>query len=205
MSELPFLEDALRSAARRRRLRRRRQPLLAASACVAALAVVLVLGSRDEERVAAPAPTRWTTTVRDGRDTWISLPADWQLARGTLTPHLSDPKELFSAATFPLRFVQGECNSQPDGALRRMTPADAFVTVQERRGGPPFPPRPAHFTTPPAGRFESCTRDRTDIQGFMIDFRDARRNFTALVWLGRTVSPERRAETFAILDRLRFR
>ena len=39
----------------------------------------------------------------------------------------------------------------------------------------------------------------------MLDFRDASRNFTALVWLGRDVSPERRAETFAILDRLRFR
>lgn len=204
MSELPFLEDALRSAARRRRSRRRRRPLLAVSVLVAALAVVLVLGSRDDsERVAVPAPARWTTTVRD--DAWISLPLGWQLASRTLTPHLSDPKELFSAGTFPLRFVQGHCNHQPDGALRRMTSADAFVTVQERRGGPPFPARPAHFKAPRGGLFESCTQDSPDIHGFALDFRDAGRNFTALVWLGRDVSPERRAEAFAILDRLRFR
>jgi hypothetical protein len=204
MSELPFLEDALRSAARRRRSRRRRRPLLAASVLVAALAVVLVLGSRDDsERVAVPVPPRWTTTVRD--DTWISLPAGWQLAPRTLTPYLSNPREVFSAGTFPLRFVLGDCNHQPDGALRAMTSTDAFVTVQERRGGPPFPLRPSRFTAPRHGMFESCTRDRPDLDGFFINFRDAGRNFSALVWLGRDVSPARRAETFAILDRLRFR
>jgi hypothetical protein len=212
VSELPFLEAALLDAARRRSSRRRRPALRLAAAVVAiaALAALFVMRpAGDDERTATPPPTtRWTTFVASG-DLTISLPAGWNLARRTLTPHLSDPKEQFSAATFPLVYRKGHCNHQPDGALQSMTSRDAFVTLQERAGGGAagFPPRPASFeqrARADDGNVERCVQGRRDLTTFWFPFSDRGHNLYALVVIGRDAPRKVRAETFAILDRLRF-
>jgi hypothetical protein len=210
VSELPFLEAALLDAAQRRTVRRRRLPVVGVGVTVAVITAVLVL--RPEPAPEQPAierpSSRWTTFVAAG-DLRISLPAGWQLARRTLTPHLSDPKEQFSAATFPLVYRKGHCNHQPDGALQSMTSRDAFVTLQERAGGASagFPRRPVSFeqrARADDGNFESCFQGRPDLTTFWLPFRDRGHNLYALVVIGRDAPHEVQAETFAILDLLRF-
>lgn len=208
-AELPLLEDALRAAAARRRARRRRRPLVAL-AVMAAVAAVPLLRNGEAERAAAPATPEWTTTTIDGDA--VSLPPGWQLAPESLTPHLVDPKERFSAATFPVRYVEGRCSHLPDGAVGSMRSTDALVSVQERRlddagqaPAPTFAPRPPSFEQAAADRSEigGCLGDDA-IETRWIPFADAGRNFYALVVLGRDVAPATRAQAFAILDRLRF-
>jgi hypothetical protein len=210
VSELPFLETALLDAARRRTLRRRRRPVAGVAVAVAAVAAILVLrsGSAPERSASAPPATRWTTFVTAG-DLRLSLPAGWHLAPRTLTPHLTDPKEQFSAGTFPLVYRKGHCNHQPDGALRRMTSRDAFVTLQERAGGSSagFPPRPASFEQRARADdtdFAECLQGRPDLSTFWLPFSDKGHNLYALVVIGRDAPARVQAETFAILDLLRF-
>ncbi|MDA0160846.1 hypothetical protein OM076_11270 [Solirubrobacter ginsenosidimutans] len=201
MSELPFLENALRDAARRRRTRRRVVPTVAVLViALIATATALSFTARDDERVATP-PKPWPAVVRHGAV--ISLPPGWELADKSLTPHLKAPRELFSAATFPLAYRQGRCNHQPDGAARRMTARDAFVTVQEGAAG--APPRPAHFAPSKPNSFESCLADRADVEGYLFQFADAGRSFYAIVWVGTQASKQTKDQTFALLDHLRFR
>ena len=132
------------------------------------LPVLLSGPGGDEERAATPAPIRWTTFVISG-DLRISLPAGWNLAPRTLTPHLSDPKEQFSAATFPLVYRQGRCNHQPDGALERMTSTRRLRhAAGARRGQHARLIRrvPAASRCAPAaedGNFVDCLRGRRDL------------------------------------------
>lgn len=117
MSELPQLERALNEAAHRRYGRARwrsRAPCAARGvAVVAALAAVAIAVSvgvtsvisdnAGPDEQPAPRPTdAWTTTVNKPRGFTLSLPPAWQLSSKSLTPNLADPRELLSAATFPL-------------------------------------------------------------------------------------------------------
>ena len=199
MSELPFLEAALYTAARRRQRRRRGRPVLAL--LVGALvAVAIVARPHDEERVATPPPAQWSTTVKNSIE--VSLPPHWFIAPQTLTPHLSDPHEVFSVATFPLAYKQGRCNHQPDGAAARMTSRDALVTLQERRAAHLFAPRPAHFAPALGTRLETCL---PAMESLMFEFSEAGRSFHALVYIGRQASQQTKDQAFATLDRLRMR
>ena len=140
----------------------------------------------------------------------VSLPPGWQLSSESLTPGLADPRELLSAATFPLRFREGRCAHMPDGALMAMGPDDGFVSVQERGGRSSlagFPPRPASFGASVEqrdGDIASCLGHTADTVKYWMPFRDAHRRFYALVVLGRRAPEKIRDDAFAILDRLRF-
>jgi hypothetical protein len=151
VSELPQLERALNEAAHRRYARAWWRPRIprviggvAVAAAVAAVAIVVgaaVLSAVSDtagrdERPATRDADQWTTTVNKSHGFTVSLPPGWQLSAESLTPDLLDPRELMSAATFPLAYRRGRCNHMPDGALRAMGPADAFVTIQERGGNP---------------------------------------------------------------------
>jgi hypothetical protein len=161
-----------------------------------------------------PAPHRkapWPTSTDAARGFTLSLPPGWQRAPESLTPRLTEPRERFSAGTFPLRYVQGGCNHVPDGALRALGPRDGFVTLLERgRGaaGTEFEPRPHRFASIAAADRQGdtilCSPDATGRLEFWTPFRDAGRSFYALVVLGRDAPADVRDQAFAILDRLRF-
>jgi hypothetical protein len=221
VSELPQLERALAAAAHRHygqpRWRSRAARSLAVAAALAAIAIVAIalvpaVSDRADERPVAPPAEQWATTVNATRGFTISLPPGWQLAPESLTPSLLDPRELFSAATFPLAYRRGPCDHMPTGALKTMGPADAFVSVQERGGTPRrdlvgFPPRPASFATlaeTRGGDISACLGSPGKTVEYWRPFSDANRRFYALVVLG-TRAPKRiREEAFAVLDRLRF-
>jgi hypothetical protein len=226
VSELPQLERALNEAAHRRYGRawwRSRAPRaargVAAVAALAAVAITVGAGvlsgisdtaGPDERPAPRPADT-WTTTVNKSHGFTVNLPPGWQLSAESLTPNLSDPRELLSAGTFPLAYREGTCNHMPDGSLRSMGAADGFVSVEERgripqgsQGG--FPPRPASFgayAKPSNGDLAVCLGDTPTVE-YWIPFSDANRRFYALVVLGRRAPKQTRDEAFAILDRLQF-
>jgi hypothetical protein len=225
MSELPQLERALNEAAHRRYGRawwRPRAPRAAREiAVVAALAAVaLAVGAGvisltsdsagPDERPATRPIDAWTTTVSKPHGLTLSLPPGWTLSTESLTPNLADPRELLSAATFPLAYRQGRCDHMPDGALMTMGPADGFVSIQERgrqtsRAG--FPPRPASFGASAEqsdGDIASCLGHTANTVEYFIPFSDANRCFYALVVLGARAPQRTRDEAFGILDRLRF-
>jgi hypothetical protein len=221
VSELPQLEQALSEAAHRRYGRAWWHPRvargLAAAAALAVVAIVSVavlaaVSDEPAERAATPPADPWTTTVNKPRGFTLSLPPGWQLSAESLTPYLADPRELLSAATFPLAYRHGRCNHMPDGALRALGPADGFVSVQERGGRPRrnpagFPARPASFgalAEQRRGDIESCLGGNPDTVEYWLPFSDANRRFYALVVLGPHASKQTRDQAFAILDRLRF-
>lgn len=136
------------------------------------------------------------------------LPAGWTLASESLTPHLVNPVEILSAGTFgDMRPREGTCAQMPVGALERIGPDDAFVTVQERFGEPTFPDRPEHFGLPDEvgnGDATACARKGGEFQEYWFGFRDAGRGFHVLVVLGRDAPAQRREEALALLDSIRF-
>jgi hypothetical protein len=224
VSELPQLESALSDAAHRRYggvWWRPRAPRAArALAVTVALAAVAIAGvavlsavsdtDRPDERPATPPADTWTTTVNKPRGFTVGLPPGWRLSTESLTPQLFDPRELLSAATFPLAYRHGACNHMPDGALTAMGPADGFVSVLERGGRSGlagFPRRPASFGASVEqrdGDIASCLGHSADTREYWIPFRDAHRRFYALVVLGVRAPQRIRDEAFGILDRLRF-
>lgn len=156
------------------------------------------------------AQTAQPTPVRSDRYGFSAkLPPGWTQASQSLTPHLSNPVEILSAGTFgDMRpSDNGGCAHVPTGALRRMGPGDAFVSVEERFGDPRFPDRPAHFTLDPkdqGSEAEQCAGPGEQLDVFWFGFRDAGRGFHVLVALGRNAAPARAAEALALLDSLRF-
>jgi hypothetical protein len=225
VSELPQLERALNEAAHRRygrarwRLRAPRAARgIAVAAALAAMAIAVSAGvisvisdtAGPDERPATRPADAWTTTVNKPRGFTLSLPPGWQLSAESLTPDLRDPRELLSAATFPLTYRQGRCAHMPDGALMAMGPTDGFVSIQERgrqasRAG--FPPRPASFGASAEqsdGDIASCLGHTENTVEYFIPFSDANRRFYALVVLGARAPQRTRDEAFGILDRVRF-
>src|SRR3954452_5361885 len=71
------------------------------------------------------------------------LPSGWQTAKRPLTT-TSEPREVLSVGTYPLRYRTGGCYHMPTSALRDLGPRDALITLLARRRAH-FPLRPAHF------------------------------------------------------------
>jgi hypothetical protein len=229
MTELPAVEAALLDAAKRRfgrpRLRytaprvARRAAAAAAIAALATAAVIVLVSpatnsdpTGTDERPATGHSERWTTTVNSKYGFEVSLPSTWQLSTETLTPRLTDPREVLSAGTFPLAFGKGSCSHVPAGALQTMGSADGFVSVQERGRAPgsswsDFPPRPEHFADEAVaerGDIAGCLGDRPGLLEFWLPFTDAGRHFYAMVVLGADAPPQVRTQAFEVLDSLRF-
>jgi hypothetical protein len=166
------------------------------------VACVLVLAGCDD--------SDWDEYRNERRGYTVSLPPGWHLARESLSPTLVDPTEILLVATFPIRRGQELC-----GALARIPPDQALVTLQERarapRGDPTFPPRPASFEPDPRlpGKSELpyCARGHKGPPIPMLDywfgFRDAGRAFHVFVGIGKEAPEEVRREAFGILDSLR--
>jgi hypothetical protein len=173
-----------------------------ATAAAGGLIAALVAGSGD--RGHAPA----TVTPYSAYGLTVGLPAGWRAAPRSLTPHLADPRERLSVATFALRYRQTLCAHMPGSALDDLGARDAFVTLQERGTSPTtlFPPRPADFAAGEAASGPSEAGDCAPGARFTdhwFTFADGGRNFHVLVAFGPDASAATRRQAWHILDGLR--
>ena len=189
-----------------------RRATSAGMALIATLAIAMGGCSEEEASKNEPAsPTAGWTTYRDAaRGLQVQFPSDWRRARTSLTPYLSDPSEVLSLGTGPLRQApRAGCAQMPTGALEALGPRDAFVSVQERRTGVgSYPARPRRFTLSRANRVRGleCVSHAQagDVDAWWIAFRDRGRGFYALVAIGADAPAARRAAARRVLDSLRF-
>src|SRR4051794_40344538 len=72
--------------------------------------------------------------VHHGDGVTYRVPAGWHVAARSLTPHLLNPRELFTAGTGRLAANPARCAHMPSAALAAMRATDVLVTVQERFG-----------------------------------------------------------------------
>jgi hypothetical protein len=183
-----------------------------APACAVAL-VLLATGCGGASR--APAGERpagaqragWTVVHDAARGFAVAFPSGWRRARRSLTPHLSDPREILSVGTGPFVVDEGRCAHMPTGALARLGPGDVLVSVLERRGGgrgDPARPRPFRLVRPDESEALACLSDPPRLRTWWRPFRDGDRAFYALVAIGLPAPAARRRQAERVLDSLRF-
>lgn len=168
-------------------------------------------GAGEPSRPASPGPPAgWTTTYSDkARGYTMRIPTGWERARESLTPALTDPREVASVGTRPLRHRRSNCEAFAGGARQALRAADALVTVQERgfdraSKWPDFPPRPRSFGAARAKAPEPGCGDRPGTQTWWLPFTAAGRHFYALVVIGPGAPARIRDEAFDLLNSLRF-
>ena len=155
----------------------------------------------------AASPPRLTT--ERARGVTVELPPGWQRASVSLTPDLTDPREVLSVATFPLRYRATRCNHIAGSALEDLGPRDAFVTLLERGLDPGstwagFPPRPAHFGPGLGGPSEaSACVPSAHFTDHWFGFTDGGRHFHVDVAFGPEAPEAVRRQAWGILDSLR--
>jgi hypothetical protein len=156
----------------------------------------------------AEPPPGWTTYRSAKWGYSLRFPATWQRAERAVTP-LTDPREILSLGTFPLRYRPTNCDAFAGSARDDLGPADAFLTIQERgfdRNSEwlDFEPRPERFGPTPenANMAEPACGDRpgTDVRWF--NFTDAGRHFHVLVVSGPDAPPELQQDAWRILNTL---
>jgi hypothetical protein len=139
----------------------------------------------------------------------VQLPPGWQRAKVSLTPALSDPREVLSVATFPLHYRQTGCAHFPSSALEDLGPGDALITLEERgldphSTWPDFPLRPAHFTAGLGGRSEaSACAPSARFTDHWFGFTDGGRHFHVLVAFGPDPSAGVQRQAWEVLDSLK--
>ncbi|MBA3366918.1 MAG: hypothetical protein H0U03_14245 [Actinobacteria bacterium] len=163
-------------------------------------------GARQQGTLPQPLP-EWRNHQSEEHRFSVRYPSRWQLSRERLTPTLGDPLEILALGTYPLRPGGERCANWPVKALEDLGPADAFVAVLERAKPYPqsgYPPRPPSFGLPiddQTGRF--CVPDARRLDTWM-SFSDEGRAFYLLVAMGKSASPQTRAELERVLNSLSF-
>jgi hypothetical protein len=135
----------------------------------------------------------------------FTIPPGWRAAPASLTPHLTNPREVLTVGTGALP-VGGRCAQFPSAALAALGPTDGLVTVQERLGSVAgFPARPRRFSLPDPDTSEAgaCAGPGATFTSYWFEFRDRGRGFHVLVAFGRQAPAARRQQALAILDSLR--
>lgn len=174
-------------------------------ASLAVLAVAVIAGCA--ESTAAPRPARPAEVSAHGIT--AELPLGWQRAPSSLTPQLTDPREVLSVGTFPLRYRPLGCDHMPTSALEDLGPGDALITLMERgldpvSTWPDFPARPAHFGPELGGPSEaSACAPGARFSDHWFTFTDSNRHFHVLVAFGPDASEEVHRQAWGILDSLR--
>ena len=204
----PVDPERLWRAGRRRRYRK-------AAATVTVLAAALLWAvDRGPEEAVDVATADLTRTEDPAHGFSVEYPSTWQRAATSLTPGRTNPVEILSLGTGDLVEGSRGCPELPTGTLEAMSPTDAFITVQEELSSPAalFPNRPYPF--PPAGledggQVPTClahppTFDDWPLRFWWLRFQDTGRGFYVLVAIGDQATEQTRAETWAILDSLRF-
>jgi hypothetical protein len=139
----------------------------------------------------------------------VTYPDDWVRAGQSLTPELSDPHEILSLGTYPLRPACTDAYL-PGNALADLGTGDVFITLQEA-SAQGMPPRPAAFG-PDAARiafhgFPACNGyGAVPFRGWWIAFADQGRGFYAFVALGPGVAHDGQVVRLVwhVLNSLRF-
>ena len=177
-------------------------------AFVAGLAGATTMLGRGDPLDAAPGPRETeaeSAYVDDEDGVSVVVPPGWQVAEGSLTPKLADPREILSLGTAPLLAGGKRCQNQPENALEAMTSVDAFVSIQERAGdGEAYPPRSKAFEDLEASpdQFEVCGKPPY-VETYWIPFSDEGRNFYLLGAVG-DGSDARREEMLRVIESLDF-
>ncbi|WP_028065745.1 hypothetical protein [Solirubrobacter soli] len=170
------------------------------------LALLLSMASCGADEVEQRRPA---AVAEGARGVSVELAAGWQAAPASLTPNLTDPREVLAVGTYPLRFRETACAHMPGSALEDLGPTDALVTVQERGVDPgsswsDFPARPAHFGPELGAASEaSACAPGTRFTDHWFRFSQGDRHFHVLVAFGPQASPAVQAQAWATLDRLR--
>jgi hypothetical protein len=145
-------------------------------------------------------------SIHHGDGVTYRVPAGWHVATRSLTPHLVNPRELFTAGTGRLPARAGRCAHMPSAALEAMGPSDVLVTVQERFGADSgFPGRPHHFGLdgPAPSDAIACAGPHPAFESHWFGFRDRGRGFHVLVAVGDSAPDARVREALSILDSIR--
>ena len=173
------------------------------AALLAALALAGCGADAEREAVAqSPQPPR----TYEARGVTVTLPPGWHAATESLTPALTEPREVLVVATFPPQRRDGGC-AHVAGALGDLGPSDALVTLLERGYGSDrrvFPQRPERFGPELGGPSEASQCEpgaRFDDHWFT--FADGARHFHVLVAFGPQAGAATRAEAWGVLDGLR--
>jgi hypothetical protein len=157
---------------------------------------------------AMPAVGGWLT-VRDAEARFaVSYPSAWFRASTTLTPELSDPREILAVASYPLRpGAPPDCAQYPVKAIQDLGPTDALLWVGERRAEGSFRPRRGLFLRSDLRATDespACLRQPKVFFHGITNFEDRGRDFEAYVAWGRDASAETWRRLLAVLDSLQF-
>ena len=155
------------------------------------------------------SPPDWTTYRSAERGYTVSFPASWQRAERPVS-RLTDPLEILSLGTFPLRHRPTNCDAFAGSAREDLGPSDAFLTILERGFDPTsewpgFPPRRERFSPTPenAKGAEPACGDRPGTDGRWLNFTGAGRHFHVQIVLGPDATSAVRRDAWRILDSLR--
>lgn len=179
----------------------RRDAFLAASAVACALTV-----SACAEEAAAPVGPRFVRV--DAHGVAAELPPGWVRASGALMPHLLDPREVLSVATFRLQYRPTRCAHVAGSALEDLGARGAFVTLEERgvdprSDWPDFPPRPARFGPELGGPSEAAACvPNAPFTDHWFRFTDGDRHFHVEVAFGPDAPAAVQRQAWQILDSL---
>jgi hypothetical protein len=187
-------------------------PLTAARRATAVTALAMSAGllaaGCGEQASRATARQADDVVFAASRGLTVDLARGWQATPASLTPHLDDPREVLSVATFPLRYRPTDCAHVAGSALEDLGPADAFITLQERgtdagSSWADFPPRPGHFGPHLGGASEAsaCVPSARFVDHWF-GFTDGGRHFHVEVAFGPEASAATRNQAWAVLDSL---
>lgn len=200
----------------RQSLWRRRVVAFALVAGLGAASVVAFTVLRDTTRLPnqlGPLPANQPnasseTTYRDPDHRYsVTHPVGWYRAAKNLSPHIEDPEEILSLATFEIQPTDSICPYS--GALEAIRPNDAFLSVSESSGDLTsryLVERPASFTLDQGYDSEvaECLNEPAPFRDRMIPFQDGSRFFFAYVALGSSADHKTQDEVLWILNSLEF-
>lgn len=189
--------------------------------CVVAAAISLVACGDDSDGAASqlqnrgaasrPAvPTNWESYESDRWGYNVRFPRDWRRASQTLTPKVSDPRNILALGTFPLRYRPTDCEAFAGSAQADLRSRDVLITVQERGLDPEsdwrtFPQRPARFRlSERTGAGPSGCEGRSERDSYWIPFTDAGRHLYLFVAIGTQAPKHARRDALRVVDSLRF-
>jgi hypothetical protein len=152
-------------------------------------------------------PGGWLT-FRDG-DLGFSAayPATWHRASSTLTPHLSDPREILAVASYPLRADGSRCSQYPVNAIEDLGSDDALVWLAERRPGLGYPVRRGLFLRSDLRAGDDspgCLSKPKMFMHWVTAFADQGRAFDVYVAWGKNASTATKRSALGVLNSLQF-
>jgi hypothetical protein len=112
--------------------------------------LVASCGEQSSRPAQNSTPPAWTDYQSAKWGFEVRFPRSWRRGTEPVTPKLTEPREILSVATFPLRYRPTNCEAFAGSARGDLGPRDAFLTVHERGYDEAsewldFPPRPERF------------------------------------------------------------